>query len=157
MTTTPRFDPCILGTREGEASRLDPAPGTVPSWKVIRMPSQTASFPAVPRSVSNARHFTSDRLYEYGCPVATVEAAELLVSELASNAVRHAHTPFTVAVTPRDHEVTVAVFDCGAGRPVLREPDAWGGRGLRIVTALAQDWGVCPHADGKTVYFHLPC
>jgi anti-sigma regulatory factor (Ser/Thr protein kinase) len=116
-----------------------------------------ASFTPVPESVPEARHFAINRLEQLGCPGATVETAALLVSELASNAVRHAATPFHVLVGRSEHTVEVAVCDSGAGVPAVRDPDATGGRGLTIVEAFARDWGVHRQRGGKAVYFHLPC
>jgi anti-sigma regulatory factor (Ser/Thr protein kinase) len=89
-----------------------------------------------------------------------VEAAELLVSELVTNCVRHAHTIITLAVDCNERSVAVAVGDDGEGMPVVREGvdyDSTGGRGLQLVDALAGDWGVRPRADGgKIVWFRLP-
>ena len=120
-------------------------------------PIGEARFTPVPESVTEARRFTTARLQDFGCAGATVETAALLVSELASNAVRHAATPFRVVVGRSEHTVEVAVADSGAGEPFVREPDATGGRGLTIVQAFARDWGVHRQRDGKAVYFHLPC
>jgi anti-sigma regulatory factor (Ser/Thr protein kinase) len=80
---------------------------------------------------------------------------ELLVSELASNAVTHAGTPFTVAVERDEQRIRVEVSDTGAGKPCVRPPDllASNGRGLQLLGALADSWGVDPHEPGKTVWF----
>jgi serine/threonine-protein kinase RsbW len=99
-------------------------------------------FPGVPESVAAARRFAAAALV--GCPAA--EDAVLAVSELASNAVSWSRSGelggwFVVqlAVTPRVGAV-VYVSDLGpaAGRPAGSE----GGRGLRIVAAISQAWGV---------------
>ena len=85
-----------------------------------------------------------------------VEDAELMVSELATNVVVHVGEPFTVAVNEVERGVCVSVEDPSSTLPVLRAPDsaAEGGRGLRIVEALAAEWGalVLEHG-GKTVWF----
>ncbi len=117
----------------------------------------TAPFPADPTSVTGARHFVADSLTADGCPHATIETAKLLVSELASNAVRHARSPFEVSMSQHDHSLTISVADGSDLRPVTREVTDAGGRGLRLVEALANEWGVCPRRDGKAVYFRLPC
>jgi anti-sigma regulatory factor (Ser/Thr protein kinase) len=74
----------------------------------------------------------------------------LVVSELASNAVLHARTAFTVRVAASGGTVRVAVGDRSAVPPVGREPDtsAVTGRGLAIVDALSSRWGVETGADG---------
>lgn len=68
----------------------------------------------------------------------------LLVSELVTNAVRHAGTPFDLTVTVDTEEVVVAVVDLdGLNPPLLRNPtpDETSGRGLRLVEDLATSWG----------------
>jgi anti-sigma regulatory factor (Ser/Thr protein kinase) len=116
-----------------------------------------APFPSDPSSVTDARHFVADALTEDGCPRATIETAELLVSELASNAVLHARSPFQISLSRYDHSVTIAVTDGSDARPVRREVTETGGRGLHLVAALAKEWGVCSRNGGKAVYFRLPC
>jgi anti-sigma regulatory factor (Ser/Thr protein kinase) len=116
-----------------------------------------APFPAEPNSVTGARHFVADSLEADGCPHATVETAKLLVSELASNAVLHARSPYQVSLSQHDHSLTIAVTDDSETRPTPRAVSESGGRGLRLVEALAHDWGVCPRDGGKAVYFRLPC
>lgn len=117
----------------------------------------TAPFPADPTSVSHARHFVADSLTADGCPHATIETAKLLVSELAANAVLHAQSPFEVSMSQYDHSLTIAVADGSETPPVQREVTDAGGRGLRLVEALANEWGVRARDGGKAVYFRLPC
>ena len=83
---------------------------------------------------------------------------EVLISELATNAVRHARTPFTVALAWDGLTLRVEVRDGSslAPRPYLADdPDREGGRGLLLVDAVAQDWGVNLHHQGKTVWFTI--
>ncbi len=120
-------------------------------------PKDQARFPPVPASVQAARCFTELQLSEYGCAGETVGTAALLVSELATNAVRHARTSFDVVVEHSEGTVEVTVIDTGPGEPVPRDPDASGGRGLSIVDALAQAWGVEQQGTGKCIFFLLPC
>ena len=88
------------------------------------------------------------------------DAAELLVSELVTNCVRHAHSMITLAVDCADDHIAVAVGDDGDKMPVVRETvtdEDTGGRGLHLVDALAGDWGIRQRADGgKIVWFRLP-
>ena len=83
--------------------------------------------------------------------------ADLLLSELATNAVVHAGTAFTVDVHVNG-TVRVAVGDGDpAGVVAIRpsRPLEEGGRGLALVDALSTDWGVTRTGVGKTVWFEL--
>lgn len=115
-------------------------------------------FPAVPASVAQARRFALDHLPETAADVR--ERVELMVSELAANCVVHAATAFDVVVSPSRDRVQVEVTDGGSGEPGVRWPDPLEpkGRGLQIVSTLADRWGVRPSDDGtpgKTVWFEL--
>jgi anti-sigma regulatory factor (Ser/Thr protein kinase) len=105
-------------------------------------------------SVREARAFVLDAAGDL--PV-DPQVLELLVSELASNAVLHARSPFEVAVTNTPDVVRVAVRDESAAMPEVQSPDqtATTGRGLRIVERLARAWGVDRLNPGKAVWFEL--
>ena len=83
---------------------------------------------------------------------------EVLISELATNVVRHARTPYTVAITWDGHTLRAEVSD---GSPLAPRPpltsrdDDEGGRGLLLVDAVAAHWGVDLYHDGKTVWFEI--
>jgi anti-sigma regulatory factor (Ser/Thr protein kinase) len=81
----------------------------------------------------------------------------LVVSELVTNAVRHAEPPVRLEIQADDDRVTVAVADGSPGRPVPRvaADDAEGGRGLAMIDLLAADTGVRPSPPGKTVWAAL--
>lgn len=113
-------------------------------------------FRCQPESVAGARHFIRDLLSDQ--PRETVEAAELMTSELATNSVRHAHSDFELAIHLSRDEIRVEVSDHGQGRPVPRFPTAQeqSGRGLQIIQELAEDWGITPSPNGKLVWFTLP-
>src|SRR4051795_9307513 len=79
------------------------------------------------------------------------DAARLLVSELVTNCVLHAHSIITLAVDCDESHVAVAVSDDGHGMPHMRDDVAdtdTGGRGLHLVEALAGEWGIRPGEDG---------
>lgn len=81
----------------------------------------------------------------------------LCVSELATNALLHGVPPgreFSLVLTGDGPLVRVEVRDSGGGSPQVRdaEADDCGGRGLHLVMALADDFGVTPHPPGKTVW-----
>jgi anti-sigma regulatory factor (Ser/Thr protein kinase) len=91
-------------------------------------------------------------------PQAHIDAVELMVSELATNSVKHAHSDFRVSIDDSGGELRVEVRDTGRGQPVLRSPtpiEPWG-RGLRIVETLSRAWGAVDSSHGKTVWFTLP-
>ena len=88
--------------------------------------------------------------------------AELLVSEVVTNAVVHGRPAITLRVSTDPPGIGVAVHDFGGALPpptvpARVEPGATGGRGLMIVDALASTWGVIPNdpPPGKTVWFRL--
>lgn len=114
------------------------------------------SFPAELASVRNARLLVRSEFSDLA--QADIEALELLVSELAANAVVHARSAFDVCIDRNARSIRVEVTDHGPGLPMMRSHDltAAFGRGLRIVDHLATQWGVDPGDDrGKTVWFAL--
>lgn len=111
-----------------------------------------------PTSPGKSRAFVRELLVEWGVGGEVVEDAELLVSELVTNAIIHAGTGATVDVDRYDGNLQFAVSDKSA-RPVqLRLPsvEAVTGRGVYFLDQLAPDWEVEPTANGKTVRFTLP-
>jgi two-component sensor histidine kinase len=115
--------------------------------------------PSHPASVGIARLRVRDHLRVWGRGHDSVEPVILVVSELATNAIRHGPGPardFEVAVTVLpDGSCVVEVSDPGRTPPVLCDPDeaAESGRGLRLVAALAEVWGVRHRGRlGKTVW-----
>ena len=87
------------------------------------------------------------------------DTALLLVSELATNAIRHGTPPVRLAVRLRGDELRVEVTDSSPSLPRLDHPgpDQTGGRGLQIVQQLAARWGASVSRSrlGKTVWFEL--
>ena len=115
------------------------------------------TFPAIPQSVHAARRFATDSLT--GNPDSTLEAVELMVSELATNCIRHERTSFHITILGSTREIRVEVTDSGSGTPTMRSPgpDEPSGRGLQIVDMLSDSWGVEPEdPSGKTVWFTMP-
>jgi anti-sigma regulatory factor (Ser/Thr protein kinase) len=116
----------------------------------------TQSFPAESTSVGAARHFAVGALIESSAEVK--EAVQLMVSELATNCIRHVQASFELTIERHGEEIRVEVRDGASGQPAMRspEPEDTNGRGLRIVDLLAARWGVRYGADrGKTVWFTL--
>jgi serine phosphatase RsbU (regulator of sigma subunit)/anti-sigma regulatory factor (Ser/Thr protein kinase) len=86
------------------------------------------------------------------------ELAELLVSELVTNALRHASGPIELTALLLDEIITLAVSDADQPLPRLRKVNDAdeGGRGLQLVSMLASRWGARPTAEGKVVWCDLP-
>lgn len=87
----------------------------------------------------------------------TTPAAELLVTELVTNAVLHARTTVEVTVEPRGPMVRVGVADSSPRPPRRRKHsvDSGTGRGLVLVERMSDSWGVEPRSGGKVVWFEL--
>lgn len=87
-----------------------------------------------------------------------VETAELLISELATNALRHGRGPIELQVLLLDHLVTLSVTDADPPLPRFRRSsyDDEGGRGLQLVATMASRWGARATPAGKVVWCELP-
>lgn len=107
-------------------------------------------------AAARARRFVSDTMRGWGC-VDAIADAELLVSELVTNAVLHARSETSVTIERDGTTVRVSVCDDSPARPRLRDygPEAVTGRGLVIVDRIAQRWGVDPRDTGKCVWFEI--
>jgi anti-sigma regulatory factor (Ser/Thr protein kinase) len=112
----------------------------------------TTTFPGVAPSVPAARHFVADLLAAAGCDDEVIFDASIAVTELASNSVRHAHSPFTVTLIIDAFSVVVEVHDESVTLPVLREADSSSGRGLHLIAAVAENWGARLAPNGKVVF-----
>lgn len=112
-----------------------------------------------PASTREARRRVSDALEAAALEAAAATAA-LVVSELATNAVIHARTPFEVRVRMVGNLIRIEVHDGSPRRPTQRlfSDEATSGRGLRLVQSLCPSWGVEVDADGpgKTVWAEVP-
>ena len=103
------------------------------------------------RLVRTARDLTTRALLDWGCPQ-PIGPATLIVSELVNNAILHARTDLTVSVSRWGDLVRLAVHDATPERPVRRhEPTQVTGRGMLLVAALSQSWGVLPASGGGKV------
>ena len=104
-----------------------------------------------------ARHFVIETLIAWGYPH-LVDNAAVVTSELATNAVLHARTDFTVTICRRpDGTIRVAVRDSSLSPPQPRQarPFDGSGRGLRLVEAMAAGWGADLLPAGKVVWAQL--
>jgi anti-sigma regulatory factor (Ser/Thr protein kinase) len=84
------------------------------------------------------------------------DVAELLTTELVANVARHAVTSVDVNVLWDDPTLRVEVHDASSDLPALvDEPGEDGGYGLRLISALAREWGVTRTDGGKAVWFRV--
>ncbi|MFJ8008521.1 SpoIIE family protein phosphatase [Streptomyces fagopyri] len=116
----------------------------------------TTGLPALPESVPEGRAFLSKALTSWDC-TGPADDARLLLSEVLTNAVQHAQGPIRLHVCRSATDLTVEVSDHNPHlpQPRLAAEDAESGRGLILVRALADDWGVRPTDEGKTTWFTL--
>lgn len=127
-------------------------------------PVLDVQFPRRPERVAYARDATRQTLATWGTPAETAEAVVLVVSELVTNAVRHASSApgreiaLRLSRTP-DRLIRVEVSDASntLPRPRPATPDDESHRGLPLVAALATRHGVTRrrHGAGKTVWAEL--
>lgn len=117
--------------------------------------TRSRRFPHRLQSVPEARRFARDVLD--GQAPELLEAVALMVSELATNSIKHAASDFELTIDASKRRLRIAVSDSGPGVPELRDPgpQTISGRGLPIVKALSDSWGVTRRADGKDVWFVL--
>ncbi|NYV76317.1 SpoIIE family protein phosphatase, partial [Streptomyces sp. UH6] len=111
-----------------------------------------------PDSVPAARAFVRSVLAATDLPRETLETAQLLVSELATNSFLHARTETEVTVHVDENRVRVEVADRRPGlMPLPREcpPNAGTGRGLGVVAGLADRHGADQGRQEKRVWFEL--
>ncbi len=105
-----------------------------------------------------ARHFVRGALEAADIDAAIVDTAELLTSEVVTNVVVHVGSAGELLVQAVDGSVRVRISDDDDRWPEMVLPSAADphGRGLCIVDALADAWGVDPDpVQGKTVWFEL--
>lgn len=109
------------------------------------------------RAVPEARRALRELLRHWGKPGRS-EIAELLTSELVTNALVHTDREAVLTAMVEPHGLRVEVRDFVARRPrpsVSDADDGTHGRGLLLVQSLADAWGVRAHGVGKSVWFEL--
>ncbi|MFI5634946.1 SpoIIE family protein phosphatase [Streptomyces sp. NPDC051664] len=106
-----------------------------------------------PTAAATARGHIRRTLADWNVDEDTAYAAELIVSELITNAIRYGAPPLQLRLI-KNHTLTCEVHDAAATSPQLRHARTVdeGGRGLFIVAQLAQRWGTRYTAEGKTVW-----
>jgi hypothetical protein len=113
-------------------------------------------FAASPEAPRESRHFVLATLEEFGCEQFATDAA-LVVTELATNAIEHARSDFTVSVVVADGGIRIEVRDWSRLEPRIQDASivATSGRGLLLVDALASAWGIIHGEAVKVVWAQL--
>lgn len=118
------------------------------------MPRAEVTLPADVSSVPTARHFVESILSAWGLRELGW-VSTMVVSELAANAALHARGDnFSIRVSTEADGIRLEVDDSSLRLPQQRSysQDATTGRGLKLVSELAQEWGVDATDSGKTVW-----
>jgi serine phosphatase RsbU (regulator of sigma subunit)/anti-sigma regulatory factor (Ser/Thr protein kinase) len=128
--------------------------------RLRRLPADrivTWALPSELTSASRARTVIRRPLRRWGL-TDLLPTAELLVSELVTNAVRYAQGKIELRLVKENDALFCEVLDDSAALPRLRHPDDSDerGRGLQVVSQLAQRWGARRAASGKVVWCELP-
>ncbi|WP_141207704.1 ATP-binding SpoIIE family protein phosphatase [Streptomyces griseorubiginosus] len=121
-------------------------PDDVAEWRIALDPAE----------VGRARAVVREQLHDWGL-AKLADGAELMVSELVTNAVRHAHRQPVQLRLVRGDTLLCEVDDDDHDLPNLSSagPTDELGRGLRVVSTLAREWGTSRTKAGKTVWFEL--
>lgn len=116
-------------------------------------------FLPVPESVASSRGYVETCLRRMGTADHLVDDARVIVSELATNAILHARSPFRISVDESVGVVCISVQDMGEGQAARRSESPGDhlldGRGIGIVEALTRRWGCDVLRDGKVVWAEL--
>ena len=122
-------------------------------------------FDVDPHAPGRARTYVRELCRRWGLDGEVREAAEIVVTELVTNAVEHATGPSVVEVERHGDafRMTVRDYDTGAAGHDVPEATTWyapptsspRGRGLAMVAAVSRAWGVRRHPDGKTVWAEM--
>lgn len=106
-------------------------------------------------AAATARRFVRAALNEWELGGELTDDAELLVSELVTNAVVHAGTAVELVCRRETESLVAEVVDSHPSRPVSARSDEGHGYGLRLIASLSDEWGVSYRRDRKTVWFRL--
>ena len=108
-------------------------------------------------SARAARRFLREVLESWRCD-RTLEGVLLAANELVTNAIIHAHSEVELVVRLRAQVIRIEVIDGAEQLPTQRDArdDSLGGRGLKVLDAVAPRWGVESLPTGKRVWFEVP-
>ncbi|MFE2301610.1 ATP-binding protein [Streptomyces sp. NPDC059445] len=148
----------------GTGASATAASGPAPANRVRGTHRLRTTVPAHPSRVPGVRAMVAEYLTRLRLPARRVDDAVLAAGELFTNALRHGSPgrgdTITVAIECDPRELRVSVADRSSALPTARTAGGAeeSGRGLTIIAALSDDWGVAP-ADpgttGKKVWFSM--
>jgi anti-sigma regulatory factor (Ser/Thr protein kinase) len=105
---------------------------------------------------ARARRFVEEELRPAGAGDDTLLHAQLLATELVTNAARHAESPVELSIARQNSRVRIEARDDSAAIPSAPRVDTpTRHRGVQLVQDLSRDWGVDPHDGGKVVWCEL--
>lgn len=125
-------------------------PGHREPWPLV----STLDLGVLPAAVPCARHYTAYVLSEWSHLARLAEDAQLIVTELVTNAICHGRGPVTVRLRADSDSLLIEVSDTlpAPPEPYAHAVDAECGHGLDIVTGLSRSWGYDLERGGKTVW-----
>jgi anti-sigma regulatory factor (Ser/Thr protein kinase) len=157
-----RPEPSLDATCRSALDALLPAPeAAVLAVRTHALDTHTVAawdLPADPASVSRARTHITEKLAAWGLTDAA-PTTELIVSELVTNAIRHAEPPIQLRLIHHAGSLVCEVADGSSTSPHLRRACTFdeSGRGLFIIAQLAERWGTRHNHHGKTIWAeHTP-
>ena len=114
---------------------------------LVHLSSDTAS-------LGEGRRFVAQTLRNWHVDEARIEPVMLVANELVANAIVHAHSAPVLSLEAAGSDLLLRVTDESPNPPVAREATAEqdGGRGLMLVEALSDHWGIDPNTSGKSVW-----
>ena len=146
------------GARHPAQGHLDDSPREIPPM-LAPSPARDGKeaswdLPAVPEAVAAARRLVRDTLATWGLP-ALADDLTVVVSEVVTNAIVHAKSTMTLSLHRQGRSVRGEVADHSPvwPTPLPARPTEEHGRGLAIIAAYSERWGVDPSPDGKIVWF----
>jgi anti-sigma regulatory factor (Ser/Thr protein kinase) len=141
----------------GEVCHLHSAVLNAPPAQASPVGGASAEFLPDREAPAGARRLVAETLSACGHNGDLLADAELVVSELATNAIIHAKSTFSVDVSCQNSTVRISVRDGSSLPPTVRDagPTAGFGRGMRLVDMLSDAWGVDTTATGKVIWAEL--
>ncbi|MDQ1511624.1 MAG: hypothetical protein QOG50_3468 [Actinomycetota bacterium] len=105
-------------------------------------------------SLGEGRRFVAKTLREWNVDEDTIEPVMLVANELVANAIVHAHSAPVLSLEDAGPDLLLRVADEGRNLPIARRatPADDGGRGLMLVEALSDCWGVDASESGKSIW-----
>lgn len=138
---------------------MSPARVAAEVARVLESAARAAAttLPREAQSATEARRLVRNAAVAWGVG-GDADTLALLATELVANAVKHTDSDVDVTVRLLDEVVRVEVRDASTVLPSVGDlvSDREHGRGIALVDALAEDWGVQPEGNGKCVWFTLP-